>query len=82
MHINVYYVLGSIVVVFGHRFKITGADIAVYRYMEANPEKFSPNALISMRGHMVRQGLLSEEIKDRAEFELRHQSCPQHINDV
>lgn len=62
--------------VFGHRFKITGADLAVYRYMEANPEKFSSEAMNCMRTHMVRQGLLNEEIKDRAEFEMRHDSCP------
>uniref|UniRef100_A0A1B6KML1 DM10 domain-containing protein n=1 Tax=Graphocephala atropunctata TaxID=36148 RepID=A0A1B6KML1_9HEMI len=69
--------VGSIVNVFGHRFRITGADLAVYRYMEANPEKFTSEAVHSMRAHMVRLGLLNEEIKDRAEFDLRHQGCPQ-----
>lgn len=68
--------VGSIVDVFGHRFRITGADLAVYRYMEANREKFTSEAIMDMRAHMVRRGLLNEEIKDRAEFEIRHQGCP------
>ncbi|XP_054267316.1 EF-hand domain-containing protein 1-like [Macrosteles quadrilineatus] len=55
--------IGSIVDVFGHRFKITSADLAVYKYMEANPEKFSEQTLQGMRAHMVRLGLLNQEIK-------------------
>lgn len=68
--------VGAIIDVFGHRFRITGADLAVYRYMEANPEKFTSEAIMHMRAHMVRRGLLNEEIKDRAEFDIRHQGCP------
>jgi len=68
--------IGSIVDVFRHRFKITGADLAVYHYMEANPEKFGEEAIRSLRAHMVRTGLLNEEVRDRAAYDLRHQGCP------
>ncbi|XP_014250322.1 EF-hand domain-containing protein 1-like [Cimex lectularius] len=62
------FTLGSIVNCFGHRFKIIGIDLAVYRYMEANPEKFRPEVVSEVRKHLVREGHLNEDIKDVAEY--------------
>uniref|UniRef100_A0A1B6DLI7 DM10 domain-containing protein n=1 Tax=Clastoptera arizonana TaxID=38151 RepID=A0A1B6DLI7_9HEMI len=69
------FLIGSIIDVFGHRFKITGADLKVYRYMEANPEKFTEEAIENMRKYMVYEGLLTEEIKNIANFDIRHDGC-------
>lgn len=43
--------------------------------MEANPEKFRPEATEQMRKHMTLEGLLNEEIKDLANFKLRNEGC-------
>lgn len=43
--------------------------------MEANPEKFTEESLETMRKYMVREGLLTQEVKDIAEFDIRHQGC-------
>lgn len=72
---TIYSLSGSVVDAFGHRFRITGADLAVYRYMEANPEKFRPESIEKMCKRMVLEGLLNEEIKDLADFKLRNEGC-------
>ncbi|XP_073989806.1 EF-hand domain-containing protein 1-like isoform X2 [Rhodnius prolixus] len=65
------FVLGEVISIFGHRFIITGMDVAVYRFMEANPEKFSEEAISDARRHLVREGLLTEDVKDLAEYRKR-----------
>ncbi|KAK9507451.1 hypothetical protein O3M35_007304 [Rhynocoris fuscipes] len=75
------FVLGEVVPIFGHRFKITGVDLAVYRYMVANPEKFSEEAIADVRRHLVREGLLTEDIKDVAEYRRREEIAQPNIQD-
>lgn len=57
------FCIGGKIEVHGHRFIITGADLYVYRYMQANPEKFSPNVVDNMRNYMYKEGYLSDDIK-------------------
>ncbi|CAH1403259.1 unnamed protein product [Nezara viridula] len=71
---------GAIIEVYGHRFRITGVDLAVYRYMEANPEKFTPEMLKEARRHLVREGHLTEDIKDLAEFRKREEIAEPFMN--
>ncbi|XP_014275455.1 EF-hand domain-containing protein 1 [Halyomorpha halys] len=73
--------LGAIIEVYGRRFRITGVDLAVYRYMEANPEKFSPEMLTEARRHLVREGHLTEDIKDLAEFRKREEIAEPYMDD-
>lgn len=57
------FLTGAILTIYKHRFKITGADLYVYRYMETNPDKFHPDALDNMRNYMMRQGYLKTDIE-------------------
>ncbi|RZF39295.1 hypothetical protein LSTR_LSTR017214 [Laodelphax striatellus] len=54
-------ILGSIINVFGHRFIITGADLMVYRYMQANVEKFTADMIESYRNHFTKLGMLKDD---------------------
>lgn len=45
----------------------------MYRYMEANPEKFSPELLAQVRKSLTREGHLTEDIKDVADFRRREE---------
>jgi len=56
---------GASVVVFTQRFIITGADLFVYNYMQANPEKFAPHIIDNMHNYMIQVGHLKEDITDR-----------------
>ncbi|XP_049857375.1 EF-hand domain-containing protein 1-like isoform X2 [Schistocerca gregaria] len=58
------FYIGAVVTIFNHRFKITGADLFVYHYMQQNQDKFSPDIIDNMRNYMVRQGFLKEEIQE------------------
>ncbi|XP_075234707.1 EF-hand domain-containing protein 1-like [Lycorma delicatula] len=69
--------LGAIIDVYGHRFVITGADLKVYRYMDANPEKFSEDALIEYRNYFLNKGLLDNDIKSKMEEEMQTEGCPE-----
>lgn len=57
------FYIGGIIEVYKHRFIITGADLCVYRYMQANPEKFSPEIIDNIRNYMYNNGFLEEDIK-------------------
>lgn len=59
--------------IFGHRFIINGVDLAVYRYMEANPNKFKRDVIDEVRKHLVRQNLLTEDVKEVADFRKREE---------
>lgn len=59
--------IGSIISVFGQRFRITGADLYVYRYMQSNPEKFPPEVVENMRNYMFNMGYLKDDVKDQME---------------
>lgn len=57
------FYIGARIEFLGHRFIITGADLYVYRYMQANPEKFSQEVIDNVRNYMFKQGYLTEDIK-------------------
>ncbi|BES87230.1 EF-hand domain-containing protein [Nesidiocoris tenuis] len=48
--------IGGLVNVFGHRFIITGADLAVYNYMEQNTEKFKADSIAKFREYFISEG--------------------------
>ncbi|KAK6644709.1 hypothetical protein RUM43_000977 [Polyplax serrata] len=54
--------VGAIITVNEHRFEITGADLQVYRYMEANPEKFKQEVVETVRNYLARERLLKDDI--------------------
>lgn len=62
------------IAVFEHRFLITGADLAVYRYMQANPEKFPNSTVDNVRNYMVKNGFLREEIEDKTKLNVKDQT--------
>lgn len=62
------------ITVFEHRFLITSADLAVYRYMQANPSKFPESTINNIRNHMIQQGFLKEEIEDKTKLNIKAQT--------
>ncbi|KAL0281536.1 UNVERIFIED_CONTAM: hypothetical protein PYX00_002493 [Menopon gallinae] len=56
------FYIGAVIIVNEHKFLITGADLQVYRYMEANPEKFKPEVVDNVRNYLMKEGLLKEDI--------------------
>ena len=56
------FFIGAKINAFNHYFIITGADLFVYRYIEANPEKFCQQLRDNMRNYFVQQGLLQDDI--------------------
>lgn len=61
------FYIGNTITVFDQRFKITGADLYVYRYMQANPEKFPCDVIENIRNYMFNQGFLKEDIENQVE---------------
>lgn len=61
------FYIGAIVTVFQQHFKITGADLYVYRYMQANPQKFPCEVIENMQKYMFNMGYLKEDLEDRVE---------------
>ncbi|KAJ0181205.1 hypothetical protein K1T71_003290 [Dendrolimus kikuchii] len=57
------FYIGAIVPVFKHRFKITGCDLFVYRYMVSNPEKFPQEVIDNVRNYHMREGNLKDEFE-------------------
>lgn len=62
------------ITVFEHRFLIKGADLAVYRYIQANPTKFPESTMNNIRNYMVQQGYLKEEIEDKTKLDIKAQT--------
>lgn len=62
------------ITIFEHRFLITGADLAVYRYMQANPSKFPESTMNSVRNYLVQHGYLTEEIEDKTKLNIKAQT--------
>jgi len=58
------FYVGATITIFSRRFVITGADLAVYRYMQANPNKFPPAVIDNIRNYVVSSGFLRDEIND------------------
>ena len=77
------FFVGAKLNVYNHRFVITGIDLFVYRYVEANPDKFCRELRDNLRNYVVRQGLLEDEIERRAfqELEANRETDQEPIND-
>lgn len=57
--------------IFGRKFTITGADLAVYRYMEKMPHKFPEEIRNSIKQYLQRKGILeneSENVEDNLPY--------------
>lgn len=50
--------------IFGRKFIITGADLAVYRYMKKRPQKFGEEALKSVKEYLQRKGILDSDAQE------------------
>ncbi|KOC65488.1 EF-hand domain-containing protein 1 [Habropoda laboriosa] len=57
------FFIGAKINIFNHYFIINGADLFVYRYTEANPEKFPQEIRDNIRDYFVKQNLLREDIE-------------------
>lgn len=56
------FFIGVRINVFNHRFIITGADLFVYRYVEANGDKFCQEVRENLRNYFLQQGMLQDDI--------------------
>lgn len=54
--------VGARINVFNHRFVITGADLFVYRYVEANRNKFCQEVRENLRNYFLQQGMLLDDV--------------------
>lgn len=54
--------VGARINVFNHCFIITGADLYVYRYIEANHDKFCQEVRENMRNYFLQQGMLQNDV--------------------
>ncbi|CAG9840580.1 unnamed protein product [Diabrotica balteata] len=59
------FYIGAIISVFNQRFKIVGADLYVYRYMQANANKFPCEVIENLRNYMFNKGYLKEDVDDQ-----------------
>lgn len=73
--------IGATLHVFSHRFKITSADLYVYRYMQNYPEKFSSENILSVRDYLLLQGHLKEDLAEAIEREVLEQKITKPIVD-
>lgn len=60
------FFIGATINVFNHFFTIIGADIFVYRYIEANSEKFSETVRNNIRNYFIQHDLLRNDITTEA----------------
>ncbi|XP_071628495.1 EF-hand domain-containing protein 1 [Temnothorax longispinosus] len=54
--------IGARINVYNHRFVITGADLFVYRYVEANSDKFCQEVRENLRDYFLQQGMLQDDV--------------------
>ncbi|XP_041973572.1 EF-hand domain-containing protein 1-like [Aricia agestis] len=71
------FYIGAVIPVFKHRFRITGCDLFVYRYMSANPHKFPRDVIDNVRNYHVRQGNLREELEEATRDEIARETRAQ-----
>ncbi|CAH1183331.1 unnamed protein product [Phaedon cochleariae] len=64
------FYIGAIITVFQQRFEIVGADLYVYRYMEANESKFPCEVIESLRNYMFNKGHLKDDVTDQVKDNL------------
>lgn len=65
------FAIGTIIYIYSHRFIITSADLYVYSYMQAHPEKFSPQIIESVRMYNLKEGNLKGDVRKAIEDEQR-----------
>ncbi|KAG5312699.1 EFHC1 protein, partial [Acromyrmex insinuator] len=58
--------IGARINVFNHRFIITGTDLFVYRYIDANRDKFCQKVLENLRNYFLHQGMLQDDVDAEA----------------
>lgn len=56
------FFVGARINIFNHHFIITGADLFVYRYVEANHDKLPQNVRENLRNYFLRQGMLRDDV--------------------
>jgi len=56
------FFIGARINVFNHRFVITGADLFVYRYVEANRDKFCQQIRENLRNYFLQQDMLQDDV--------------------
>ncbi|XP_055388242.1 EF-hand domain-containing protein 1-like [Condylostylus longicornis] len=56
-------IIGSILEINSHRFRITGADLFVYRYMQNYPELFTDEMVRMVQEHLLASPELNDKIK-------------------
>ncbi|KAK9872960.1 hypothetical protein WA026_020309 [Henosepilachna vigintioctopunctata] len=71
------FYIGAVITVFQQRFVINGADLYVYRYMQANPEKFPCCVIENIRNYMYNKGYLEDDIKDQIQESLEQEKKEQ-----
>ncbi|KAK0171709.1 hypothetical protein PV328_005128 [Microctonus aethiopoides] len=54
------FFIGAHINVFNHRFIIEGADIFVFQYIQANPEKFSPALIENMNNYFMKKEMIKD----------------------
>lgn len=70
------FVIGEKIFIFAHRFIVTSADLNVYRYMQANPQMFTPEAIESVRMYNLKEGNLKDDLRRAIEEDqMRHRAC-------
>lgn len=70
------FVIGAKIFIYAHRFIITSADLYVYRYMQANPQMFTPEAIETVRMYNLREGNLKDDLRRAIEDDqLRHRAA-------
>lgn len=75
------FYIGTIITVHSHRFKIVSADLYVYRYMQAHPEMFAPNAIETVRNYLLSQGHLKEDLQKAIAEDRERFGCPETKTD-
>ncbi|XP_055637635.1 EF-hand domain-containing protein 1-like [Toxorhynchites rutilus septentrionalis] len=71
------FYIDTIITVHSHRFKIISADLYVYRYMQAHPEMFAPNAIETVRAYLLSQGHLKEDLQKAIAEDRERFGCPE-----
>lgn len=61
------FFIGAKIDVFNHHFIITGADLFVYRYIEANRDKFCQEVRENIRNYFMQRGMIQDDVDVEAE---------------
>lgn len=70
------FFVGARINILNHRFVITGADLFVYRYVEANRDKFCQEVRENLRNYFLQQGMLQNDVDVEArKIQEREDEC-------